>query len=127
MVALRKLDHFFKLIEDGAWHSIKELSKHAKIPKQKLEALSKLLSETKVLEYETQKNQVRIKQECQRIFKSVPDPLGDGKAAVGTLVLPAEKSVNIQGLQVTNLTGRELELSLRVNEKLEELAVSLIG
>lgn len=123
MVVLPKLDKFLNLIGDGSWHSLKELAKHSNIPKQKLVALSKLLAETNIAEYEAKKNQVKIKQEWQQMFKNTYEEQKMERIAVGTVVLPPKKSISIQGIQVTNLTEKELEISIRVNEKLEELAV----
>jgi len=126
VVVLQKLVQLLNLIEDGAWHNLKELSEHSNIPKQKLESLSKLLSETNIIEYETKKNQLRIKKEWQQILKNTDEEQNCEKAAVGTIMLPPKKSINIQGIQVTNLTEKELEISMRVNKKLEEIAVGLI-
>jgi hypothetical protein len=126
VVVLPKLDHFLNLIEDGAWHDLEELSKRSKIPKQKLATLSKLLSETNIVEYETKGNHVRIKPEWQRMFKNIYEEQVLEKAAVGTIVLPPKKSLIIQGVYVTNLTEKELEISMRVNDKIEEFAIGMI-
>ncbi len=48
------------------------------------------------------------------------------KTAVGIIMLPAKKSIDIQGIKVSNLTEKELELAIRVNKKLEELGINLI-
>jgi len=124
---LPNLDNFFNLIDDGAWHSLKELSKHSNIPKQKLEALFKMLSETNIVEYETHGEQIRIKREWQKILKrpSEEQKYG-GKAAVGTVLLPPKKNIKIQGIQLTNLTEKEIEISMRINKNLEELAIDII-
>ena len=126
MVVLLKIDQFLNLIEDGAWHSLKELSKHSSIPKQKLTNLLKLLSETNIVEYENEKSQVRIRQEWQQILRNTQEEQDCEKAAVGNIVLPPKKSINIQGILVTNLTEKELELGMRVEKKLEELAIGII-
>jgi len=126
VVVLPKLDHFLNLIEDGAWHDLEELSKRSKIPKQKLATLFKLLSETNIVEYEAKGNNVRIKPEWQRMFKNTYEKQTKEKTAVGTIVLPPKKSLTIQGVYVTNLTEKELEISMRVNEKLEEFAIDII-
>lgn len=126
MFALAKLNHFLNLIEDGAWHSLRELSKHAKIPKQKLETVSKLLSETSIVEYEPKKSQVRIDQKWQRMLKNAGEEQNCEKVAVGTIVIPSKKRVSIQGIQLTNLTEKELEVCMRINKELEELAISII-
>ena len=126
MVVLPKIDHFLNLIEDGAWHNLKELSKQSCIPKQKLKTLSKLLSETNIIEYNTEKNHVRIKQEWKQMLKSTLREQNCEKAAVGTIMLPPKKGINVQGIHVTNLTEKELEISMRINKKLEELAIGII-
>lgn len=125
MAVLLKLDQLLNLIQDRTWHNLNELSKNSKIPKQKLETLSKLLSETNIIEYDTQKNHVRIKQEWQQILKNTLKQDCE-KATIGTIVLPPKNGVNVQGIHVTNLTEKELELSLRINKKLEELAIGII-
>jgi hypothetical protein len=123
---LPKLDHLLNLIQDGAWHSLQELAKNSNIPKQKLETLSKLLSNTNIIEYETKNNQVRIKKEWQRILKNTSNEPESEIAAVGTVVLPPKKNVEIQGIQLTNLTEKELEINIRVNKNLKELAIDTI-
>jgi len=123
---LPNLDNFLNLIDDGAWHSLKELSKHSNIPKQKLDALSKMLSETNIVEYETNGEQIRIKKEWQKMLGKPNEEQKSGKAAVGTIVLPPKKNIEIQGIQLTNLTEKEIEISMRINENLEELAIDIV-
>jgi len=45
---------------------------------------------------------------------------------VGTIIIPPKGSVTIQNIVIRNLTDIELEFSLRLNQKLRELAVSKI-
>jgi len=123
---LPNLDKFLNLIDDGAWHSLKELSSYSNIPKQKLEALSKMLSETNIVEYETNGEQIRIKKEWQKMLKQHGEERESGKAAVGTVVLPPKKNIEIQGIQLTNLTEKEIEISMRINKNLEELAIDIV-
>lgn len=124
---MQKIDYFLSLLGDGAWHNLKELARHSRIPKQRLETLFKLLSETNIVEYETQKDQVKIKREWQQILKDADKEQQIGKSAIGSIVIPSKKSVTLQGIRVTNLTEKDLEISMRVNEKLEELAISIVG
>lgn len=51
----------------------------------------------------------------------------EGKHAVGTIIVPPEGSITIQGVVIRNLTDIELEFWVKVNEKLRELAVSKIS
>ncbi|UCE95189.1 MAG: hypothetical protein JSV51_05490 [Candidatus Bathyarchaeota archaeon] len=123
---MQRLDQFLNLIEDGAWHSLKKISEHSKIPRKQLKMLSRLLSETKLLKYESQKDKVRITKEWQQILRNTSEGQKRRRATVGSFVLPAKRSVDIQGIHVTNLTENELELSMRVDEKLAELAIGMI-
>lgn len=120
---LAKLDQFLSLIEDGVWHSFENLSKQSSIPKPKLAAVSKLLSEASIVEYEPKKSQVRIRNEWKQLLKKQLDERKSERAAVGTFVLPPESSLNVQGIKITNLTDEELELNVRVNRRLKELAI----
>lgn len=127
MIVLPKLDQFLSIIGDGTWHSLKELAKYLNIPKQKLITLSKLLAETNIVEYETQKSQVRIKKAWHQMLENSYNEQKGEKAAIGTVVLPPKKSINIQGIQVANLTEKELEINIRVNKKLKELAIGMLN
>ncbi len=120
---LAKLDQFLSLIEDGVWHSFEDLSKKSSISKPKLAAVSKLLSEASIVEYQAKKSQIKIRNEWKQLLKKQLEERKSGKAAVGTFVLPPESSLNVQGIKITNLTEEELELSVRVDRKLEELAI----
>jgi len=126
VAVLLKLDHFFNLIEDGAWHNLEDLSKHSKIPQRKLENLFKLLSEANIVEYEARTNQVQIKKEWQKMLKNVYREQACEKASIGIVALPPKTSINIQGIEVTNLTDEELEINMRISKKLQELAIGII-
>lgn len=124
---LGEVDELLNLIEDGTWHTLKRLSKKLHITREKVVTLSKLLSETSIVEYKDKEGKVRLKHEWRQILQGMDKKRGDGKAAVGTIVLPPKKSLRIQGIQVTNLTEEELELDVRlINEKIEELAISTL-
>lgn len=125
VAVLPKIDQFLNLIEDGEWHNLQELAKRSNIPKQKLTALSKLLSQSNILEYQPQKDEVRLEQEWRQMLNDTCEQSSE-KLAVGTIVLPPKKSLEIQGIQVTNLTDKELEIGVRVDEKLRELAVAIL-
>jgi len=45
---------------------------------------------------------------------------------VGTVIIPPKGTITIQDITIRNLTDIDLELWVRLNEKLKELAVSKV-
>ena len=127
MVLLPKLDHFLGLIADGAWHNLKDIAENADIPEHRVNTLSKILSQTSIVDYEASRGQVRISQEWRKMLESIREEEEEEKAAVGTIVLPPKKSMILQNIQLTNLTEKELELDVKVTQTLKELAIGTIG
>ena len=123
---MSKLDQFLNLVNDGAWHSLNKLAKQIDIPRQKLATISKLLSEINLVEYEPQKRRVKIKSQWQKVLGTTEEELESERAATATVLLPPKKSINLQGIQVTNLTEKELEIGMRINKKLDELAIDTL-
>ncbi len=125
MSGLPKLDYFLGLIEDGAWHSLQELSEHINIVQPKLVSLANLLSQIDMVEYEPQGERIRIRKDWQRLLKHRDEDQASERVAVGTVVLPPMKNVEIQGIQLTNLTEKELEVNVRLTKNLE-FAIDMI-
>jgi hypothetical protein len=121
---LQKIDRFLNQIQDGTWHSLKTLAKNFKTPKKKLETLSELLAGPNIVEYNPEKSQVKIGKRWQKLLDNT-DPEGKSeKTAVGTVVLPPERTVTVQGVQMTNLLKKEIEISMKLNAKVKEIAIS---
>lgn len=121
-----KLDNFLELLKDGAWHNLNDLSKTLKIPEKKLAPLTKLLSEANILEYKTENRTTRLKEEWIKLLENTENEEGTPAAALGTIILPPRKTISLQNIKITNLTEDELELGLRANNGLEELAIGTI-
>lgn len=121
-----KLDYFLDLIKDGTWHNLTDLSQALGLSIQNLTQLSNLLSGSNIAEYESQNNRVRLKREWINLIKNTENEEETKKPALGTIVLPPRKTINLQNIQITNLTEKELELGVRVNKELEELAIGLM-
>jgi hypothetical protein len=123
---LQGIDSFFTQIQDGAWHSLKTLSGNSEPQRKRLEKLAQLLAKPDIVEYLPRKGQIRMKKKWQRLLKNTNEAKRDGKAAVGTIVLLPQGTIRVQGVQMTNLLGTEIEINIKVNKTLEEIALSLV-
>lgn len=47
--------------------------------------------------------------------------------AVGTIIIPPQKTIIIQNTQIANLTDVPLELEVRVDKKISEIAINKIA
>lgn len=122
---MQSIDQFLNSIEDGAWYSLKKLSKRLDTPNERLVALINVLAEANIVEYKNHESKVRLRHEWRHMLRS-SNKEDHERMAVGTIVLPPKKSIDIQNIQITNLTEKELELGVRINKKLKELAIGML-
>jgi hypothetical protein len=121
-----KLDYFLDLVKDGAWHNLTDLSHTLGLSMHNLTQLSTLLAGSNIAEYDPQANRVRLQREWITLIQNTETDEEPTTPALGTIVLPPKKTINLQNIQITNLTETELELGVRVNKELEELAIGLM-
>jgi len=119
---LTKLSLFFDLIKDGSWHSINEFSEALNIPPNRLGEMLKLLTEHNLIEYKQDLEKVKINPKWKFICEEYNEPVKQ-KQAIGTIIIPSEKTVNLQGIKVTNLIDTALELNFRIDKELKEITI----
>lgn len=122
---MSKLSLFFDLIKDDSWHNISELSKTLKVPPDRLGEMLKLLTEHNLIEYKQDIEKVKINPKWKFICEEYDGPVQQ-EQAMGTVIIPPEKTVNLQGIKVTNLTDIALELNFRIDRELEEITIDKI-
>jgi len=88
--------------------------------------MAKLLTEHNLIEYKQDTEQVKINPKWKFIYEEYNEP-PEQNQAIGTIIIPPEKSVNLQGTMVTNLTSSALELNVRINKELKEIAINKIA
>lgn len=124
MTTLRKLDSLLSQLHDGTWHSLTALAEDTKIPRKKLDKVARLLAKPDIIEYQAQKGQIKMREEWRRLFKHTDETKRGRKAAVATIVLHPQGTIRIQGVQITNLLDTDLAVTIRVDRKLEEIALN---
>jgi hypothetical protein len=116
------IDRFFAAIKNAAWHSIDELSHKLEIPTNKLEEMSKFLSERGLITYQEKNRKIKI-QPFWRLL--LPEEQCDTKATATTLIIPPQTSIDVQSIHISNISNVELAVSLRIDNKIREVTIAV--
>jgi hypothetical protein len=119
------IENFFAILKDGEWHNIPELAKQIEIPADKLTEFSQFLSKQGIIEYEDQTQRIKIKPEWKELIPEEKEPATEPKITVATVMIPPETTVDIQSTLIQNATKIDLELTLRINGKIQEVVINL--
>jgi hypothetical protein len=124
-----KLEKLLNLLSDNVWHKIDEMAKTLEIPQDKLQQIIKFLTETDLIQHNPATNQIKLDQNWKTLFinqKETNPETQPEQTTVGTIIIPPQKTLIIQCTRITNLTDNSLELEIRINKKLNEIAINKI-
>jgi hypothetical protein len=124
-----KLEKLLNLLSDNVWHNIDEMAKTLEIPQDKLQQIIKFLTETDMIQHNPATNQIKLDQNWKTLIinqKETNPETQQETSAVGTIIIPPQKTLIIQCTRITNLTDNSLELEIRINKKLNEIAINTI-
>lgn len=124
-----KLEKLLSHLNDNVWHNVDEVVNVLEIPQNKFQQIIKLLTETDMIYYNSATNQIKLNQDWKMPFiihkETNPEtPIQLENAAVGTIIIPPQKTLIIQCTRITNLTDTSLELEIRIDKKLSEIAIT---
>jgi len=115
------IDEFFTVIKDGAWHSIDEVSDQVGLQTSKLTKLSKLLSEHGLIKYEEKNHRIKIEPSWKLLLQE-EEPT-EPKTTLASFIIPPKTSIDVQSTHISNIGNIELEVSLRIDSKIKEVAI----
>ena len=118
------LENFFTILKNGSWHNMDELSNKLDMPEDKLIELSRFLSEHGLVKYDEKENRIRLEPRWKLLLPEEEKPT-EPKTALAPLIIPPDACVEVQSTQIRNLSGIELEVTLRVDSKIKELAIKI--
>jgi len=126
-----KLEKILSLLDDNVWHNIDETAKTLEIPQDKFQQIIKFLSETDMIQHNPATNQIKLNQNWKTLIINQKETNPETQTqpettAVGTIIIPPQKTLIIQCTRITNLTENSLELEIRINKKLKEIAINKI-
>jgi len=118
------VEELFDILRDGEWHDIAELADQIEIQNDKLIEFSIFLSEQGIIKYEDKTHRIKIEPEWKRLLP-IKGELAEPKTTVVALIIPPETSIDIQSTRISNLSRIELEVTLRVSDKIQEVAMNV--
>jgi hypothetical protein len=124
-----KLEKLLASLGDNVWHNIDEVAKILEIPQDKLQQIIRFLTETDLIQHNSATNQIKLDQNWKTLIinqKETNLEIQQETSAVGTIIIPPQKTLIIQCTRITNLTDSSLELEIRINKKLKEIAINKI-
>ena len=126
-----KLERLLALLSDNVWHNMDEMAKTLEIPQDKLQQTIKFLTETDIIQHNQATNQIKLSQNWKTLIinqkQTNPETQTQPEqTAVGTIIIPPQKTLIIQCTRITNLTENSLELEIRINKKINEIAINKI-
>jgi hypothetical protein len=124
-----KLEKLLSQLDDNVWHNVDEIVKALEIPQSKFQQVIKLLTETDMIHYNPATSQIKLNQQWKALYINQKGSNPEAQAqqentAVGTIIIPPQKTLIIQCTRITNLTDINLELEIRIDKKLSEIAIN---
>ncbi|MCS7124612.1 MAG: hypothetical protein NZ932_04255 [Candidatus Bathyarchaeota archaeon] len=126
-----KLEKLLMLLNDNQWHSINQVAETLEIPPEKAQKIVEILTEADMIQHNSATNQVKLNQNWKTLIinqRETPSEQEPTPAtAIATIIIPPQKTLTIQQTRITNLTDTSLELEIRINKKLNEIAINKIN
>ncbi|MGQ9531061.1 MAG: hypothetical protein ACUVQX_02955 [Candidatus Bathycorpusculaceae bacterium] len=126
-----KLEKLLSLLSDNVWHNMEEITKTLEIPEEKLQQIIKFLTEADMIQYNSATNQIKLNQNWKTLIINQKEQKSQNQqqpetTAIGTIIIPPQKTLLIQCTRISNLTDNSLELEVRIDKKLSEIAINKI-
>ncbi|MEM3828094.1 MAG: hypothetical protein QXP36_02595 [Conexivisphaerales archaeon] len=118
---------FYKILEDGGWHTLDEIAAKTKTEITKLKTQIQKASEKGFIEYDINTQKARLSHNLMGLLLQLKAKNQKEekwkKKAVGTATIPPGKAFKIQGLWIQNQTEKDLEITFTFNPKPKEIII----
>ena len=122
-ITLTSLDTFFSTIKDGTWHSIETLSTQLDLSKNRLTELCKYLADKGLIKYDEETQKIKIQSIWSLILPKEIEPKQPEKSTIANFIIPPNGNIEIQQTKISNLSNIEIELTVRLEDKITEIAI----
>jgi len=104
-----KLEKLLASLDDNVWHNIDEIAKTLEIQQDKFQQIIKFLTETDLIQHNPATNQIKLDQNWKTLIINQKETNPETQTqpeqtAVGTIIIPPQKTLIIQCTRITNLT-----------------------
>ena len=118
----------FRILGDGAWHSLKEIAEELGVSIEELARHCETISKNKTVEYDAGSCRVRLGPHLMSmILKLRAEEEAEAewqRRGAGTVIIPRGKGFQIQGVTIHNKTEKDLNVEFTFNRKLREIVFS---
>ena len=122
-----KLEEFLTLLGDDVWHNIDETAKILKIPQTKFQRVITFLTEADLIHHNSTTNQIKLNRNWKTFLINHKEIQARPETtALSTIIIPPQKTLVIQSTRITNLTDTNLELEMRIDKRIREIAINRI-
>ena len=123
-----KMEKLIELLKDGKWHSLEEISEKTEASPEKLEELLKTLSEYQLIRYDRELKAAKLNLSWKKLeVEEKTKEQKEEKMALGTIIIPKEHTIIVQNTRISNLTEEELELEIKMDKKIKEIAIKKLN
>jgi len=119
-----EVERFFAILKDEAWHSVAELSEQTETEADKLVEYSQFLAGKGIAKYDDQNQRVKVEPEWSRLLPDETE-LAEPKSSLANFIIPGKTSVVVQSTRISNLSKIELEVTVRIDKRIREVAINL--
>ena len=123
-----KMERLIELLKDGKWHSLEEIAEKTEASLEKLEELLKTLSEYQLIRYDRELKAAKLNLSWKKLeVEEKTKERKEEKMALGTIIIPKEHTIIVQNTRISNLTEEELELEIKMDKKIKEIAIKKLN
>lgn len=126
---LTNLEELLSILSDNVWHNIGETAKKLQISQGKFQQAITFLAEANLIQHNPVTKQIKLNQnwKTRLVSQEETKPKTETQTTmVGTIIIPPQQTLVIQCTRITNLTDTRLELEIRINKNIREIAISKI-
>jgi len=125
---LPKMERLIELLKNGKWHSLEEIAEKTEASPEKLEELLKTLSEYQLIRYDRELKAAKLNLSWKKLeVEEKTKEQKEEKMALGTIIIPKEHTIIVQNTRISNLTEEELELEIKMDKKIKEIAIKKLN
>jgi len=118
------MEKLIELLKDGKWHSLEEIAEKIGVIPEKLEELIETLSEYQLIRYDKELKAAKLNLSWKKLeVEEEKLQEEEEKMALGTIIIPKEHTIIVQNTRISNLTEEELELEIKMDKKIKEIAI----
>lgn len=107
------------VVEEEKSCNIKELAKKLDIPEAQLSKILENLSRKDIVQYNAETGKVTLPRWIENLDREIEEI----KPAVGTIILPKNQELTVQGITIGNLADIDLELNITLGAKRKEITI----